>query len=830
MPSASKNIGCSNTSYKYTISVSWSESSPSVTNNTSKITANGSMSASKVAFSANTVYNYYLRLYWHDNRTNKDTLFASSEVFHSCGMGYGSRSVSGSITVTHKDDGSLNGYVKMKFESPSTSGGWAPATSWVQTANTALTTIARASSFSFSSYSNLGSAVNITIDRKSTNFTHVVKYSFAGSAAATVTSNAATSSTFTPPLSLASQIPNSTTGSLTVYVTTMNGSTQIGSTVTKSVNLGVPSSVVPTMGAPTATKVDNGVPSDWGVYVQSVSKCTVKINSAAGAYGSTIRSYSITGGGLNSTSSSATTGVLASSGTITFTCKITDSRGRTASKTVSISVVAYSAPSIKVSAERCDASGNVAGDGTYLKVTADYTIASVSSKNSVSSKKVTCNGVSNTTFADNTAFVFAANVSIGSTYILTASVTDALGKSASASVEIPTSLRIINVRKTKKGLAIGKFSEKDEFEVALPSDFQNEVTMQDYLITRKGQFAHYIKGNGTAGYFRFARITITGTYINTPIEMRLWRRIARQPSTITIFFATSSSTDPTLEAFYLHGDRNLGCYIRKASTSTWDVYAAKAEAWDTLTVTDFATSYRYMGIEIQWISEHVTSIPSGFTQASLRGISPTTSSLYDQLNKQLAYTHTGSSWINGRNVAAIRNAGSSSTSLAVVTSQKTPSGSWEMGAIAENLYLSYVTDANLNAGNNTSVATPFYPDGSHGGKQRFTYSTSEQWTGEYWIDGKKIYCKTVNTGTISNNMNVTKSHGISSIGNFLVVDGRSSFAINSQGQAANIPRASYDPKHGLEIVATKSGIILKAGANCSFSQSYVTLLYTCTNR
>lgn len=79
-------------------------------------------------------------------------------------------------------------------------------------------------------------------------------------------------------------------------------------------------------------------------------------------------------------------------------------------------------------------------------------------------------------------------------------------------------------------------------------------------------------------------------------------------------------------------------------------------------------------------------------------------------------------------------------------------------------------------------------------------------------------------------MNVTKSHGISSISNFLVVDGRSSFAINSQGQAANIPRTSYDTKHCLEIVATKTGIILKAGGGCDFSNSYVTLLYTCTNR
>lgn len=709
MPSASSNISCANTSYKYTISVSWSESSPSVANNTSKITASGSMSAANVSFSANAVYNYYLRLYWHDNRTNTDTLFASSSAFHSCGMSFGSRSVSGSITVTHKDDGSLSGYVKMKFESPSTSGGWAPVTSWVQTANTALTTIARASDFTVNSYSNLGSAVNISISRKSTSFTHRVSYQFAGSSSTTVTTNAATSATFTPPLSLASQIPSATSGTLTISVSTWNGSTQVGSAKNKTVTLGVPSSVVPTMDNPTVTRVDNGVPSSWGVYVQGISKATVTMNSVAGAYGSWITAYSITGGGLNSGSSSATTGVLNNSGTVTFTCKITDSRGRSATKTASISVVEYSTPSIRVSAVRCDADGVEAGNGTYLKVTADYTIASVSSKNSVSSKSVVCNGVTNTSFSDATAFVLAANVSIGSTYILTAKVTDALGKSASANIDIRTAHRIMNVNKSKKGLAIGKFSEKDAFEVSLPSEFDDDVTMKNHLIAKKGHYIHYIGANSSLGIFKFARITVTGTYINTPIEMKLWRRGARQPSTITLMFNPTDNTDPSVQAFFLHGDRNLGCYIVKASASTWDLYADKSETWDTLTITDYATSFKYMAIEIEWLSEHVANVPSGYIAASFRGISPTTSNLYDQLNKQLMYTHNGSSWINARNVAAIRNNGSSGTSFAVVASQKTPSGSWEIGTIGEDLYFSYAKDSDLNAGNNSTRILRIYP-------------------------------------------------------------------------------------------------------------------------
>ena len=50
--------------------------------------------------------------------------------------------------------------------------------------------------------------------------------------------------------------------------------------------------------------------------------------------------------------SSGTSEVLSSTGTLTYTCTVTDTRGRTASKTVSINVVDYTYPNISMSAER----------------------------------------------------------------------------------------------------------------------------------------------------------------------------------------------------------------------------------------------------------------------------------------------------------------------------------------------------------------------------------------------------------------------------------------------------------------------------------------------
>lgn len=460
MASASKNVyAAASSSYPYTMSVSWSESNANVANNTSVISASGSFDGQYIGFNAYGGYNYYLRLYWHDNRTNNDTLFASSAAFSSAGyQNGGGKSVSGSITVTHNNDGGLSGYVRLRFESPSTSGGYAPGTTDLSTSWTGLTTIARASSITGVSGSQLGSGVSVTIDRKSSSFTHKVEYDFAGSGYTTVTTSAATSASFTPPVSLSSKVPNSTSGVLTVRVTTYNGSTQIGNSVTWAINLSVPSSVVPSISSVSASRVDNSVPSGWGIYVKGKSQVKVTINGASGSYGSSISSYYISGPSLTSSSSSATSGTLWSSGTLTYTCTVTDSRGRSASKSVSISVVDYYSPSISVTANRCTSDGTESADGTYLKCVVTFSYASVSSKNSISSKSCSCNSVSNTSFSSDTAFILSANCLIGSQYTLSASVTDALGETASANVVIPTAYRIMNVNKAKTSIAFGKFA------------------------------------------------------------------------------------------------------------------------------------------------------------------------------------------------------------------------------------------------------------------------------------------------------------------------------------------------------------------------------------
>lgn len=491
MPSASQNVYAANSkTYPYTMSVSWSEGSTNIANNTTVISANGSFAGANISFDS--WQTYYLRLYWHDNNTNTDTLFATSAGFTSAGQSYGTKSVSGKITVTHRSDGSLSGYVKLRFDAPGTSGGWSPGTTDLNTNWTACTTIARASSIDVSG-SQLGSGVSVTISRKSESFTHKVEYMFVESAWITVSSNATTTASFTPPVSLATQIPSAESGALTVRVTTFNGSTQIGDPVTKSINLKVPTNIVPSLSGLSASRIDNSVPSGWGVYVKGKSQVKITASGANGAQGSTIAGYSISGPGLSANASSGTSEVLSSTGTLTYTCTVTDTRGRTASKTVSINVIDYTYPNISMCAERCTSDGTKSTNGTYLRIVITFSYASISGKNSITTKSCSCNGVSNTSFASGTAFVLAASCSIGNHYTVSASVKDALGNTATASVEVTTSYRILNVNKNKNGLAIGKFSEKAAFEVNMDSYFLKNIKSG---ITVEGSAS--INGNLTA--------------------------------------------------------------------------------------------------------------------------------------------------------------------------------------------------------------------------------------------------------------------------------------------------------------------------------------------
>ena len=204
-----------------------------------------------------------------------------------------------------------------------------------------------------SSSVNLGTALTIYTNRQSTATVHTISYWF-GETSGAIATNVGASVSWTPPLSLASQIPNATSGICTITCNSFVNGTLTG-TRTCTVTLTVPSTVVPSISSVTVEDTNETMVTKIGAYVKSLSTLSVAI-TAAGIYGSTISSYRTSLDGVTYTAASFTASKkLSAAGDMTMTVTVTDSRGRTVTYTNTFNVLDYAVPSIKkFSAERCN--------------------------------------------------------------------------------------------------------------------------------------------------------------------------------------------------------------------------------------------------------------------------------------------------------------------------------------------------------------------------------------------------------------------------------------------------------------------------------------------
>ena len=229
---------------------------------------------------------------------------------------------------------------------------------------------------------DMGTSVTIYTNRQSTAATHTLRYGI-GTVTGTIATGVADSCTWTPPVSLAAQIPNATSGWGTIFCETyVNGS--LVSTNTCTFTLTVPASVVPSIPSVSIAEATSGVADRFGGYVRTRSNLSVSI-TAAGAQGSSISAYHTSIDSVTYSGASFTTNTLNTAGNLTMTVTVTDSRGRTASTTQTITVMDYSPPSLsQFTAERCNADGTAAQtDGTRVRISAKASASSVGSKNTL---------------------------------------------------------------------------------------------------------------------------------------------------------------------------------------------------------------------------------------------------------------------------------------------------------------------------------------------------------------------------------------------------------------------------------------------------------------
>jgi microcystin-dependent protein len=362
-------------------------------NNRSKVYVEAKLTSGNKNWSSG--YNSYIRVYWHDNRENYDRLCFETAI-SSCSQ-WSSYYASGEIWVTHKDDGSLSGYVYATFTKGGTSA-YAPSTGGVTTDWTALWAVPRASTPSIDGTIYTGTTVTINTNRASNSFTHILSYKYGeltGYINNSDTTKIGASTSWNIPANFAAQFPNANKGTCTITCDTYNGSTKIG-TKTYNKDIYINTSLVPTISAKSVTDGNTVIKNlNWGVYLVGKSYLVLSI-TAAGVQSSSISTYHAkinTGDEKTGTTVAELNTNIRNetiiSGTNTIKVWVTDSRGaKSTEHSITFTGRTYSSPQISAfNVARCKSSSDLTEDdeGTSVKLSASGSITDV--KNSGNTSK-----------------------------------------------------------------------------------------------------------------------------------------------------------------------------------------------------------------------------------------------------------------------------------------------------------------------------------------------------------------------------------------------------------------------------------------------------------
>ena len=257
---------------------------------------------------------------------------------------------SGSSTINHNSDGTKTLPVSCTFNPNNGLHGTITVS-----ASLGLTTIPRSSSVSVST-GVIGSSVTININRSNSNFKHTVRYAWAGKTG-TIASNVDTSASWTIPMDFANDIPNSATGTGTIFVDTYSGSTKTG-TQSTTFTASVPGNIKPTFSGVTLSDLNGAAQNlipNGNTFIQVISNIKVSFNGAVGSYGSSITGYraEIVGKNQATSSNGGSLGIMNYNGTIKIRASVSDSRGRWSdTREISATVLEYFAPALSFSIAR----------------------------------------------------------------------------------------------------------------------------------------------------------------------------------------------------------------------------------------------------------------------------------------------------------------------------------------------------------------------------------------------------------------------------------------------------------------------------------------------
>lgn len=387
---------------------------------------------------------------------------------------------------------------------------------------------------------------------------------------------------------LLSGMSNVASFSATYILKTLNNGTQVGSTSSATATIRTSSSTSAPGQASFSYADTNAktvaVTGDSTKLVQGQSTLRLTNLTATAKNGASVASYNITIGGVTKSVTSGGTvemGVISQSGTLSLSVVVTDTRGYTSTRTVSVTSYAYAPPSISAYSVKRNASTSTQIDMSFSgvfsnigsnTVTAKYkykqsTAGSYSADTSVtpttSGGTFSYSGTNIATFDDEYVYDFVITLSDGiitETYYIT----------------VPSYNPLMAFRPNRVGFGM------------IPQNNKSVEIAQDWRLVSNGSKARFhtmpdsfqtYGGAVSNGYARIARVVFTGTSTEMPIEFQVKRR--DDSSTIHLYFRVTAgydSVDPTMcELRYDLSKtyRPFEAFCYRVTASTWDIYVKK---------------------------------------------------------------------------------------------------------------------------------------------------------------------------------------------------------------------------------------------------------------
>lgn len=240
--------------------------------------------------------------------------------------------------------------------------------------NFQLSNIARGSVPSLSNGTiSVGQSVTIYTNAASSDFTHSLTYKVENGSWHSIADGVGSAYAWNVPLSLAGEIPDSTSGRITISCTTYSGSREIGSNQV-SANLYIPNTdgLKPYISNAGVTETAHLPDAFSGILIQGISR--IRASADISTPYSNLKSVIWKIGGKTYSGKTVESDITFS-GIEDAVVTATDTRGYSASQNVRLPVVSYSKPylgpgdgSDKIICERSDASGNPQNGGRYLLV------------------------------------------------------------------------------------------------------------------------------------------------------------------------------------------------------------------------------------------------------------------------------------------------------------------------------------------------------------------------------------------------------------------------------------------------------------------------------